>query len=381
MADITLSPIPYNNGTLSLAGYNSHICSLSDTRFFALFGQSTPNYTFGAVIDVANIRSSSPSVTVTKQRVIATTALTRGRVWKLASNRVLILNNSTLQVYEIDGTGDIVAKSGNLASFHSTYLWGVEGSGTSGIGDYLVGQYIKDNTVWFIQRTSTTSAISFFKITYDPVSDTLTKTAITTLAASTTSTHVWRYYIQKFSDSSNYLVYGVGSATTVAAGYVVSAFVYDQNGTQVLSISNIPTTTRLMVPLSDTRILGLSSSRTWRMFDGAVWTDHDASFAGAYVSGTVLVDAEALDDTYFMLVSTTSGAEPGTGTYSFRVSRVLDPYLGQSSTPTNTNNGISYATLNAYFDQKRLLKFDANTFFLFGRASTTSFRIRTIYQA
>lgn len=110
MPDITLSPIPYNNGTLALSGQNSHICSLSDTRFFALFGQTTPNYTFGAVIDISNIRTASPTATVTKQRVIATTALTRGRVWKLSANRVLVLNNAALQVYEIDGNSDIIPK-------------------------------------------------------------------------------------------------------------------------------------------------------------------------------------------------------------------------------------------------------------------------------
>jgi hypothetical protein len=94
--------------------------------------------------------------------------------------------------------------------------------------------------------------------------------------------------------------------------------------------------------------------------------------------------AEALDDMHFMVVSLTSGTEIGTSSYSFRVSRILNAGLGQTSIGTGTTgtNGVAISNTSMYFDQKILQKSDASddVYFLFSRASSTSFRIRVIHQ-
>lgn len=378
MADITLSPIPYNGGTLSMANHISHICRLTDTKFFAIFKQTTPNYTFGSVINVDNLKAAVPVATVAKQRVLGTTSLTRMRAWKLSASRVLVLQGADLTVYDIDGSDDMIKKNATIATFHSTFLWGYETAAQTGTGEYLHGQYISDNVVWFVQRTSTTSAITLLKVVYNPVGDTLTQTTIQILAASTTATHLWKYHIQKFADSNNYLVWAFGGNTAWNTSTITAAYIVTPAGAVSSTVSSIPTTVKCLIPLRATRIIGIVQPNLWRYWDGASWTASDASFASSGTLTTVVCGVP-IDENYFMLC-TSSAVEIGGGTYSYRVARVIDSMLGQSSPATATSNGLSYATSNVYFDQDMLEKVDADTFIVLGRASPTAFRIRVLHQ-
>lgn len=382
MSDITLSPIPYNGGTLSLTNQASHICHLAGNKFFALFGQSTPNYLFAATINVNDLHVASPVASVGVQRAMNTTALTRARCWKLSDTRVLALVNADLVVYEVQPNDDIVQKAATITAFHSTYLWGTEVASTSGIGPYLVGRYIKDNTIWFVQRTSTTSAITLFRIDYDPVGDTLTKTVMQTIQPSTTATHLWRYFIQPIPGTTQWVVYALGGNTAWSTSTITAYYIYDSNGTQVSAVTTgIPNTARLLVVFSATKIAALLQQNTFLYWNGSTWSTNAGYFAAAYTAGSSMLGAEAFDTNYFMLLST-SAAEIGGTTHGVRISRILDANLGQTGAGTS-GNGLSYTTLNHYFDQPCPLPVDAakTTFVLFGRASTTAFRMRVLYQA
>lgn len=380
MPTLTFSPSILEGGTLNLLNSDSHICALSDTRFFMLFSQRTPNYTFAVVSDVSNIRSSSPTITNTKQTLLEPAILQRCRTWKLSNSRVLALMGNNLRVLEVDSAGNTTFKNAQIASFHTYTLWGTQAHATLGTGENLYGVHIKENTVWFIQRISTTSAIYFFKVVYNPSTDTLVQTGIAKIADSTTSTHVWRQSIQKIAGTSLYLVYGVGLATSASAGTVQAARIYNDEGSLVSTLPTPPTGTKRLVGLGSTRILGLNGTitgQTWRMYDGTSWSVDDAIFS-LIAHGSVLTDAEALDQSYFMLVSAKT-TEPGAGSFRFRISRFISSTLGQSSPATNTQLGIEHTVTNCYFDQPRLIRQDANTFFMFGRGSSTSFLVHTLY--
>lgn len=379
MPDITLSPIPYNGGALNMTNQSSHICQLTANKFFSLFGQTNPNYTFASTINIDNLKATTPIATVGKQRVMNQVALTRARTWKLSNNRVLALMNTDLVVFEVQGDDDIVQKAATLPAFHSTVLWGTEAASVYGIGTFLHGQYIKDNVVWMIQRTTTTSAITLLKIEYNPETDTLSRTTIATIAASTTATHFWRFSIQQIPGTTDFFVHALGANTTPALATITGYWVINDQGTVTTSVSSgIPTTARYLVPLKANKILALSDARTWRYFDGSSWTTVDTVFAPAVTATTSLVHVEPLDENYFMVESTSAAVEIGSGNYAFRVSRVVDPSFGQTSPATSAANGLAYPVTNAYFDQRPLFKVDDDTFIALGRASATAFRIRIL---
>lgn len=378
MPDITLSPIPYNGGTMTMTNQGSHICMLSATKMFALFGQTNPNYIFGSVIKVDNIKTASAVATVSKQRVLSLNPLTRCRVWKLTENRVLALINSDLVVINVTAEDDMEQTAAKIENFHTTTLWGTEAAATYGIGSFLYGSYIKDNTVWIIQRASTTAPIVLMKIEYDPATDTLTQTSIQNLTASTTATHFWKYHIVQIPSSTNFMVYCHGGNTTPAASTIPNAYIFSDAAELLTTITGIPSTARSLTPLKANKVLALSDARNWRYFDGTSWTTGDTMFAGATVASTNLAHTEPLDSNYFMIQSMSSGVELGSGNYAFRISRVVDKSFGQTSSATNTGNGIAYAVANAYFDQPTVFKVDSNCYLSFGRASTTAFRIRVL---
>ena len=55
MADVVVSPIPTNGGTLAMTAINSHIIHLTGNRFFAMFSQATPNLLFALTFVLSSV--------------------------------------------------------------------------------------------------------------------------------------------------------------------------------------------------------------------------------------------------------------------------------------------------------------------------------------
>lgn len=378
MADVIVSPIPTNGGTLSMTAINSHVVHLSGNRFFAMFSQATPNLLFALTFDLSSVTSLNPTATAVKQRAMSAIAPTRLRLWKLSTTAVLALVGTDLKVFKIQADGDVVESTAILSAFHSTNVWGTDAAGTLGIGTLLYGTYIKDNTVWFTQRTSTTSAVTLFRIDYNPTGETLTKTNMQTIAASTVANNVWCPRIERINGTTNYLVFGVGGSTLYGTGNVTSFYVFSQAGASLMSVtSGIPTGIRHIVYLASNRILGLMDNRIYYSYNGSSW-----SAGVAYCSGTALslnfpiVRVAALDAQHYLLFACNFAVSSAVYT---RVSRYISDLYGQTSATTEASGGLTQTLSSLYFDQETVYTITHNTTYaLFGRSATT-FQIRLIH--
>lgn len=258
-------------------------------------------------------------------------------------------------------------------------MWGTDAAGTLGIGTLLYGTCINDNTVWFTQRTSTTSAVTLFRIDYNPTTEVLTKTVMQTLAASTVANQVWCPRIERINGTTNYLVFGVGGATLYGTGNVTSFYVFSQAGSLLLSVtSGIPAGIRHIVYLSSTRILGLMDNRIYYTYNGSSWTT-----SIAYCSGTALslnfpiARVAALDAQHYLLFACNQAVS---GAVYTRVSRYISDRHGQTSTTTEAAGGISQSMTNLYFDQETVYPITHNTTYaIFGLSNATTFQIRLIH--
>lgn len=69
MSEVTLSPIPYDGGSLmSMDG--AGICRLSSGKYFTVHAQKNPNYIFGGIWSVSGEGSSNPSATSVRTQVL-----------------------------------------------------------------------------------------------------------------------------------------------------------------------------------------------------------------------------------------------------------------------------------------------------------------------
>lgn len=69
MSEVTLSPIPYDGGSL-MPMNGAGICRLSAGKYFTVHAQKNPNYIFGGIWSVSGEGSSSPSATSIRTQVL-----------------------------------------------------------------------------------------------------------------------------------------------------------------------------------------------------------------------------------------------------------------------------------------------------------------------
>lgn len=69
MSEVTLSPIPYDGGSL-MPMNGAGICRLSAGKYFTVHAQKNPNYIFGGIWSVSGEGSSSPSATSVRTQVL-----------------------------------------------------------------------------------------------------------------------------------------------------------------------------------------------------------------------------------------------------------------------------------------------------------------------
>lgn len=256
MSDITISPIPYNNGTLAGGHVNGHYVLLNPKQILHVAGQISPNYIYAWVSTISGsntIKSANPSFVASPMRAImsfaaAPSTITNMRLWKLTSSRALFLLNNDLYVLEVTAQNDITLRTAKLSSFASggiTHInQGPYSAGTSGnggttsngyYGSLLTGWSVRDNTVWFARRflsyagnspaSNSQTGVEMWKVVYDPAEDKLNAGFMQRLWSPLDANYAqysWtRTYVQAIPNSTKKLVYvrvqGVNLASTMAS--------------------------------------------------------------------------------------------------------------------------------------------------------------------
>lgn len=183
MSQVSLTPIPVDGGNLvdlSTAGY----CQMGNGQYFVVYAQVNPNHVFGCLYTVTGEGTSSPSITIQKTQSIAGIApsitdegLYGLKVAKLNDNTVAILvqANKSANVYPIRIDAD---DDNNMYQVDEEYS-------ISNIDHPLYShpafERVAENKVvfgWMEYMADQYSYCRLDKITFDPSSDTMTRTAM-----------------------------------------------------------------------------------------------------------------------------------------------------------------------------------------------------------
>ncbi|RYF20049.1 MAG: hypothetical protein EOO77_08840 [Oxalobacteraceae bacterium] len=367
MADITLSPIPYNGGTITSNFMGHHYTELSTGKYIHVSHQINPNYVFAYINNTTNLKSGTFTTANAPMRVIcsqsttpaAPSVATNIRLWKLSANRVLMLMGAALYVLEVGGNDDISVKSATIAGFQNTFIvlnasyFTSPPNGSNVYGSYYQGWYVRDNVVYIALRSNTSSNLTatLKKIVYDPSADTLTQTTITTLNSATTTGNVafWRCYLQSIPGSTKKLFSmrnSLNLGTFFSATISGSQFIDGVTDVAGQTIGAAPNSLYAMVPLSDSTVLGISSTQTptYYTWTGAGWGSQTAVYNSVGNNSYPIVQAEALDSNYFITVMTNIQTDIFANPQLWiRISRFVDPTFGQTSTVTSSSIGLAVA--------------------------------------
>jgi hypothetical protein len=480
MSDITISPIPYNNGSLASNNMQGHYVLLNPNMILHVAGQTNPNYIFAWVsTTTGNLKTGAVSFTAQPMRAImsfgaAPNSIAQIRLYKLTSARALLQINFEFYVIEVSNTNDIVLKNARIGaadgSFPNTtilpnnnqtnFTGGNAGNiaSTNINGSWLSGWNIRDNVVWFARRSSSSASsgtapantgIEMVRIVYNPTGDTLTATVLARLwcpSQSITGAYSYaRTYVVSIPNSTKKLVYvrtqnnattggnisllassagfgayAGGNADTYTNGMSPVLMIDSANdqvtATNYANLQNLQapsgaTNVRLIVPHSETKWSVWYNTNQYRMVTvtpgayiapgGAITVYGNMNFSSATSSqvfptpttATVPYHAEALDANYFILFSTTTGlndvelaATSPAGTHGIRIGRIVDNDIAQISPSTISGGGMGFTAVTyPVLDQDFLVRYDSETFLMFGRAAAGSTGsavpvIRVLYQ-
>lgn len=439
MADITLSPIPYNGGTISNGPYQNATCMLSSGVFLHVVVQSNPAYVFAYVTTMTNMRPNSGtySTVASPMRAIlspgstpvAPTTVTGLRVFKLNQTTAALVLDGTMYVLQVGAGNDVTLRSGTslalglptTAPVYSTStpaLWA-----TSGV-DYAGGSawqffYARDNVLYGVIRnaaaTSENTAFFWKRIAYNPTTGALGMTSLnqTIVYDPTRNTNqvtgtapaarcAGRAHCMEIPGSTTKLLtYRTnlnntgGAQSSFSNAFVYSAYLVT-NADSFTLLPNPPANVRMMVPLATNRILGFVDSRSYYVYNGTSWGTTPVVFSAngttspSTGSNVMLYEGAAIDSNYFVIWSLTLntsidpnfGSSPGQ--VSTRIGRYVDSGLGQVSTATATNEGLNMPTWTyPIWDQQPLVRDGTDAFFWFTRDSASPARaaIKVQYQA
>lgn len=122
MPEVTVN-VPISTGALNADGLKD-IIWLSGKRFFAIYTQNGPNYTYGMVVEINNIKSASPSANVLRNQVLSDysvvstqTSAPAHRLIKLNNTQVMVLRmspangtNLDVAILEINETTNVITR-------------------------------------------------------------------------------------------------------------------------------------------------------------------------------------------------------------------------------------------------------------------------------
>lgn len=416
MADITLSPLPYNGGTFQFGANVYHYCQLSSGKFLHVAAQTNPGYIYAWTTTMLNMKTGNFSSAAGPMRAILSgtsvpTTFASMRVFKLSPSRALLVVTGTgaasprkLYVLELGAGDDIVVKnatltngviSNNESSLTISRVAYSMPTSVSATGSHWQGFFVRENTVYFTDRgmASGELSITLRKIVYSPEADTLTVSTIATYGTGTSfGTHSFtRCSIQDIPGSTTKLftVRAHLTASSNVASMQTSRIVYaalisaTDEATQLTG--TLPSNLQALVPLSETTILGLPDSKSYFTWNGTSWTSSPASITTNGSSN--IVEAIALDANYFMIISgqfSSSDIASDAFFLTARVVRYVDPTFAQCSAPTQTSDGVWIGGIAyAQADQAFVFRNESDAVYLLARTSSLASgaaSVKVLYQ-
>lgn len=422
MADVTLSPIPYNSGTLGGAVKDVSHIHLGSDRFCHAAHQSTPNYLFLYTSQLTNVKTGTFSSTIPKARaVLDGTTLPGGgpvnyvRLCKLTASRVLCAVNGSIFVFDIDANGEFIRRTGKLDNFGPAHLGGRQAAAPTGafvgtaMGVSFGMFYARDNVAycWMRSGLSASTTVKFYKLVFDDGADTLTATQIgadivVNVSAATAMTRVLAQSIP----GSSKIVVSLRSWAAGESAYIGKAWVVDPTNDTWTEITTFPTTAptvKVLVPLRENLILGLVNASQFLTWAGTGWNTSVGGYSPGEGSVHKVWHAVALDDTYFMVfcAGNTAAAndlnsqQDTSVMMMMRVCRYVDPSLGQSSDNTKGTASTSGVSLGVaagnlvpvwwQWDHASIVRPASDVVYLIGTAAIAAgslprMQVRTLYQ-
>ncbi|RYE24841.1 MAG: hypothetical protein EOP51_06095 [Sphingobacteriales bacterium] len=438
MADITLSPIPYNSGSIQTGQYQNATCMLSSGVFLHVVAQTAPAYVYAYVTTLTNARpgTGTYSTVASPMRAIlnagttpaAPTTISGIRLFKLNATTAAMVLDGTIYSLQVGANNDVTLRTGTGTSLNLSMAVsgkptllndGVPALYSSNSGIQVNGSawqlfYMRDNVLWGYIRPSASANENgtnyWFKLSYDPAtgawSPKSNMAAVSFYSVSLNTNQATgtvlaqaacaRGHVMDIPGSTTKLIqYRVNLNTSrpgLPSAFVVGAYLVT-NTDQTTNIPQPPAGTRMMVPLATNRILGFIDSKSYYVFNGTSWSSTPVVFAtNGYdltSSGYCLFEGIALDANYFMIwtLATTSSQDPGYGGFSStpniytRIGRYVDAGLGQVSSATSTVDGLAMVSTGMIWDQQPMIRDGSDAIFWYSREQTGRAGVRVQYQA
>jgi hypothetical protein len=402
MAEVTISPIPYNGGTI-LTGDRNHFCRLSGNRFFAVYGQRTPDLTFGMVFDVDGINTATPTTTVVRAQVLSEITTTYGsvsyRVCRLNDTDVLVMQETSpltlsLHVYRYDSNTNVISKVGNSliitrANSNSQVVSSPFGA-TAAVN-------VADNIAIFGARHETNVHQMYVRrVVFDPATSTLTS-SVNSPVVQTAASSSYDFGFMTLSRGR------MGSTLFAASvGFQSSTPNWTATDTQFVMQGDpvagtafsaaapwvIYSTLPFYLPIDSTQGLAITSSRSWRHVNNGVLAPSDTIFCPTAVANAYnrVVNAQWLDQDTIILATNVNTTSNNTNWNTFmaggryyRIVKYTDPYFAETS-PATTPNLLLFNSnfTDDYGIGQSFEKHSNNTFLQYGR-NGNNFALRVLY--
>lgn len=241
MAEVTISPIPYQNGTLDSYAARD-VISLGQNKFFAIYSQRNPNYTFGMIFEVLNPKTSSPTVNILRNQILsdysASSAITTElihRIYKINDYDILVFR----QQVQPAGAIDVSVLSYNP----TTYTISKVNANTltitiftTNLSDFNIFNPTTHNPARLTAISPSENVLvysipnggsqgKFVRINWNPLTKTLSETTLRNTSSIGTSGNGFGVFAKNIDNSSYSCVwvYNPGSISSSYRGYYVNA--------------------------------------------------------------------------------------------------------------------------------------------------------------
>lgn len=446
MPTTTITPIPVNSGTLTLKNRSDMTyVHMGAGKFLMFYSQRNPNLVYAYVVNVTGLNTASP-VSTNGPQFAFPSSNGNVRAWKMAANRVLVLLGNDLRVIDIDGSDNLTLRAANLPNaYNVNYLWknsgGVDNSDTNDMGSMITATSLSDNVMMVFKRgtafttqANTNTSYYCFKITFDPVADTLTSVSQTSgnIHGAVSSSGHSRIIVKDIPNTTEKMITTPGSegnssetrnSNTVrlkdvrvmnADGLYTIMLHPDNNGTMYYSagmtqVSSAGTkySVHFVLPINRTTYIGFHDGCSFLTHTGSTpfasakasvspsdgtgsWNNYNKfSSSGEYtmVNDAILIDQyHALVLLTAPIVPTLGGgaktAKEASGSSNFlRVVRFVDPNFTDVSSQTKVYNSIDLGVALSPDQPNMLHKVDENCFVFLSKKDTTEGNMQVVIKA
>ena len=408
MADVTLSSFPYNGGT-AIATSGAHMCRLTTTRFFAIYGQRTPSYTIGQVFTVSDVTAATPTVSVLRTQVISgfdtLTASSGFRVLRLNDTDVLVQQEVlstqlTMRVVRIDPSTNVMTQVGNtltITKYSSDTIYDNQNATGGGVSPDI------DN-VCLVPVLPTSTTFNLLRVTWDTGTSTLASSVVVNISiAAPTYSHctfnknrAGDKWVIGVSRIFNYLSTFINAPSQATGSVYIGDPASANSWTPVISsiaIDDYSTGHMNYLALTDTTGLVLYKHAKWRYWNGST-LGAEVQFGNASPNAfNETVYTTWLDQNHFLVetMADTTGQNsyaPATSRY-VSVCKYTDPTFGEMTANTSTYTAtLTTSTMGQFmwhnamrdrYDNSTLLYFTPNVNTTV--STSTQFRVRALYAA